>query len=266
MGNEKPDLFTVIATGERLPPRETLAEIYRDFHKIPFDEAAQMARHSWGFIAENIPEQQASEIAEKCKAAGIETALTPAGDTAAAEPFKLIIKTACDKENFSFTPEHAAQIAVPWENVLIAAAAPVKEEIVMRQTVKEGPSIAQRAVGMMLTGLPIALGKTKKIEKESKQTETAFYMDIVLKPPHGRLRMRSDNFDYSYLGSRKTYSSQTNFRIFATDIAFLSENALKNTGLLAIMERKQLAPLGYDSLNDFDKEIRRLCAVLHLRN
>ena len=68
-------------------------------------------------------------------------------------------------------------------------------------------------------------------------------------------------FDFSCLKDKKTYSSQMNFNLMCAELAALAPKALKNTGLWAIIEHKPLSALPYDSMEDFEKETRRLAAL-----
>jgi hypothetical protein len=110
---------------------------------------------------------------------------------------------------------------------------------------------------MAVTGLPIGMGKSKEVSKEVRGTELSFYMDL-LTAGGARLRLTSNDLDFSGLKEKKTYSSQVNFRVLCGELAAFAPGAWKNAGLYAMLEGRPLAQLPYEALDDLEKETLRL--------
>ncbi|MBI4802142.1 MAG: hypothetical protein HY796_06425 [Elusimicrobia bacterium] len=261
---ETPETFLVFAAEERLPDFLLVTQIISKFLGLSREEAAQGARHSWGFLGEDLSGEKALKLLEICGFYGIEAVKIP---TAARPELELplrITKLGLEPDKLVYSEANGQSDTMPKENIRVLSAAPLKTETLRTTHTTEGPSIQEKAVRlgiMAVTGLPIGLGKSKEVRKEVKSSETSFYMDLIL-DGGGRLRFCSDNFDFSHLAAERTYSSQLNFRLMAAKLAAFAPKALKNAGLWAILENKPLSPLPYDSMDDFELESLRLLAVV----
>ncbi|MBU2572589.1 MAG: hypothetical protein KKH28_00720 [Elusimicrobia bacterium] len=253
----------VFAAEERLPDFILVTQIIAKFLGLNRDEAALAARHSWGFLGEDLSGEKALELLQTCGTYGIEAVKTPTAALPELEVPLRITKLGLEPDKLVYTEANGQSDTMLKEDIRILSAAPIKAETSKTVTTAEGPSAQERAVRlgiMAATGLPIGLGKSKEVKKEVKSSETSFYMDLILNRG-GRLRFCSDNFDFSHLAAEKTYSSQLNFRLMAARLAAFAPQALKNAGLWAILENKPLTPLPYDSMDDFELESLRLLAL-----
>ncbi|MDO8803494.1 MAG: hypothetical protein Q7R35_03600 [Elusimicrobiota bacterium] len=252
--------FMVITAGEKAPEFAALAQMLRAAFKLDLDTAAAAARHCWGVLGSGLDEAAADNLTVVCAGLGIKTLKLPCPQpTLPAE--EKIKKAAFAGGAVSFTGSgNLAYTAEPGD-ILVIAAAPIKEETLRMVKTKEGPSGQERAVRMgimAVTGLPIGLGKSREVNKEVKSSEVSFYLDLVLAGGQHRLRLTSGDFDFSCLKEKKTYSSQLNFRLLAAELAAFAPAAYKNAGLRAMLEAKPLGPLPYDSPADLEKETLRL--------
>lgn len=259
--------FLILAEGEKLPDFTLVTEITANFLKLNRDEAARTARHSWGFLGEDLDDTKAQELLRHCAAYGVETIKLPASELPKLEAPLRVTKLTLEQDKLVYTEANGESDTLPKEDIIVLSAAPIKSETSRTVTAKEGPSMQERAVRlgiMAVTGLPIGMGKSKEVKKEIKSSETSFYMDLILKNG-GRLRFCSDDFDFSYLAAEKTYSSQLNFRLMAVRLAAFAPKALKNAGLWSIIESKPLSTLPYDSMEDFEIESLRLLILAGLK-
>ncbi|MFA6433195.1 MAG: hypothetical protein WCW52_00720 [Elusimicrobiales bacterium] len=261
MAEEKTGTFSVIAADERLPDFILLTKLISESRGLNRDDAGRLARHSWGFLGEGLTGTQADELLKRCGLCGIKAVKTETGGPAALKPPLYIKKAAFEGGVFNYTDRTGRNGAGEKTDILVVAAAPVKEETTKTVTTTEGPSGQEKAIRfgiMAVTGLPIGMGKTKEVKKEVKSSELSFCMDLLLRTDGIRLRLGSNDFDFSCLKEKKTYSSQLNFRLLCAELAAFAPRALKNAGLLAIIENKPLTPLPYDAISDFNKEFLRL--------
>lgn len=280
MAEEKTGTFSVIAAEERLPDFILLSKIISESRGVNRDDAGRIARHTWGFIGEGLSEAGADDLLERCALYGVHAFKTAAAELSGLKPPLYIRKAVFAGGILNYTDGNALAGAEEKDDILVVAAAPVKEETTKTVKTTEGPSGKERLIRlgiMAATGLPIGMGKTKEVKKEVKSSELSFCMDIVLKTDNTRvsavskaggpqtsatrLRLASDNFDFSCLKEKKTYSSQINFRLMCAEMAAFAPHALKNAGLTAILESKPLALLPYDTEDDLEKEILRLTAL-----
>ena len=264
MAENETGTFSVLAADERLPDFSTLSRIIAESRGMNLDDAGRAARHAWGFIGEGVDEAGAAAVLERCALYGVNAATIPAAMIPILPAPIPIKKAVFTVGSFDYTGGGAFAGHGSPEEILVLAAAPFKEEKTKTVKTTEGPSGQEKAIRlgiMAVTGLPIGLGKSRGVKKEVKSSEISFCMDIILRTGKIRLRLNSDNFDFSCLMEKKTYSSQTNFRLICSELAAFSPHALKNAGLLAILEGKPLTLLPYDTADDFEKETLRLAAL-----
>jgi len=249
----------VITADEKLPEFAVLAQVLAGAQKLDRDTAAGTARHCWGVLGRDLDEAAALDLERRCADFGVKTLRLPCPPPALA-PAELMKKASFDKSSAAFAGAAGAVSAVHAE-ISVLAAAPIKTENVRTIKTTEGPSAQEKAVRlgiMTVTGLPIGLGKSREVNKEVKSSEMSFYLDILLAGPPRRLRVASDDFDFSCLKENKTYSSQVNFRLFCLAMAAFAPAAARNSGLLAMLGSRPLSALPYDSLEDLEKEELRL--------
>lgn len=250
----------VITAGEKAPEFAALARVFGAAFKLDPASAAFAARHSWGVLGENLDEAAAGELSECCAGFGIAARTLPYPPPPLPEA-EIIKKAVFENGSVSFTGGARLALTAAPGDIAVLAAAPIKEETLQIVKTKEGPSDKEKAVRfgiMAVTGIPIGLGKSKEVKKEIKSSELSFYLDILLAAGPRRLRLTSENFDFSCLKEKKTYASQLNFRLFCAQLAAFAPDALKNSGLRAILEGRPLTLLNYDSLADLEKETLRL--------
>lgn len=267
--------YSVLIAKPELPDLKKLADVLEEFHRVNGDEAVEMARRSWGFAGENLVQDRAQVLAGKCRANGIEVITIDSEDIASLPAEKDLIKAEVKPTGMNYTLLTDETGFVPWEKAVLIAAAPVKEKKIISQVSVEDPNAAGKAylatlmanVGIPYPGDPPPArehgpqrgeGKSKS---ETDVFELFFYLELFFSVFPRHLRMRSDSFDYSYLGKRNEYSSQLNFRIFLDDIAAMALKSVKNQGVKAILGQQPLYRLGYDCLSHLEKESRWLLAV-----
>lgn len=257
--------FMLIAADEKAPEFPALAQLLGTAFALDRDTAAAAARHCWGVLGEDLTEAAAAGLEDQCARAGIRTLRRPFPQPPLpeAEPVK---KPVFQNDGIAFTGSGTQAFASAPGDILVLAAAPVREETRRFVKTTEGPSAREKAVRMGLmavTGLPLGMGKSREVNKEVKSSELSFYLDLILAEGPRRLRLCSDDLDFSGLKEKKTYSSQLNFRLLCAELAAFAPAAFKNAGLRAILEAKPLNLLPYDSLDDLEKETRRLLLAKH---
>jgi hypothetical protein len=254
--------FCVITAGEILPDFAALSAAIAAAFTLDRDTAAIRTRHGWGILDTDLEETAANALVGKCAGFGVKTLKLPAEALKALPGVLPLKQIGLEPGRFTWTGG-AARTGSDWTDVLALSAAPIKVATTHLVKTTEGPSIQERAIrlGIMAVGLPVGFGKTREVNKEITGSDLVFYLDILLKTDKLRLRLDPANFDFSCLKEKKTYSSQTNFRVLCAELSAHAPGALRNTGLRAILEGKPLSALPYDSLEDLEKETRRLAAL-----
>lgn len=254
--------YALITAGEKLPEQALLAQVFAAALGQDRDTAALSARRCRGVFGLALDGAAAAAVEAACAQLGagvlkLDTAALPA-----LPPPAQAKKAAFEGGSAVFTAGGAAVTAGP-ADIAVLAAGPVRQEVTRTVKTTEGPSSGEKAVRlgiMAVTGLPIGLGKSKEVNKEIKGSDLSFYLDITL-AGGARLRVHSDDFDFSCLKEKKTYSSQVNFRLLCLELAAFAPGAWKSSALLGMIEGRPLALLAYDSLEELEKETLRLYAA-----
>lgn len=249
----------IFTAGEELPPVQVLARVLGAAVKTDPDTAALAARRCWGLLGAGLDAAAAAALEEQCGIFAVPV-IKLASDLPSLPPPVPVKKVNFENGLAVFSAGTGPVSCLPGA-ISVLAAAPIKEEFFRTVTATEGPSSGAKAMRlgiMAVTGLPIGLGKSREVKKNVKSSELSFYMDVVLDGGRVRLRLASDDLDFSGLKEKKTYSSQVNFRLLCSELAAFAPAAFKNAGLRAMLAGRPLLLLGYDSLADLEKETLRL--------
>jgi hypothetical protein len=256
----------LLATPE-MPAMDIVAGVIAKFTGGVLFDARQKARRMWGFLGENLSPEEAQRLVGLAAEAGLAARAVPA-DAVPPLPEGVPVHGICpfpEGMEVAIGPTKVRRL-IPWEPVRLVAAAPLKETTTTVRTVKEGPTPQQRAVGigiMMVTGLPVGMGKSKEVKKTVHETELRLNMDIFVggEAKVFRLSVDADKFDYASLGSPPEPGVAANFRRLLTAVAKGATMAVVNLGARSIVEGRSLAGLGYESAGDYEKEIRWLLTI-----
>ncbi|OGR52422.1 MAG: hypothetical protein A2049_08220 [Elusimicrobia bacterium GWA2_62_23] len=249
----------IFTAGEELPPVQVLARVLGAAVKTDPDTAALAARRCWGLLGAGLDDAAAAALEEQCAVFAVP--VIKLADAPPPLPVPVPVKKVVIENGAAVFSCEAGPVSCSPDDLSVLAAAPIKEEFFRTVTASEGPSAGAKAMRlgiMAVTGLPIGLGKSREVKKDVKSSELSFYMDVVLNGGRARLRLASDDLDFSGLKEKKTYSSQVNFRVLCGELAAFAPQAFKNAGLRAMLAGRPLLLLGYDSLADLEKETLRL--------
>jgi hypothetical protein len=156
-------------------------------------------------------------------------------------------------------------LSVPWARLRLLAVAPFTETVYEKVMVKEERTGKQMAMGagvFALTGIPVTFGGKKKVEKSVPKSEFRLLLDLLLEGPAERLRVDAGAFDYSGLGTRMAYSSHVNLKLLLESIVAAAPRAATSPGADLLLNGGRLGLLGYTSVEDFEREMRWLSAVV----
>lgn len=256
------------ARPEDLKPSE-IANAVSAARKIPFQDAARLARMAWGVIEEGMSKDEATDLAARLKAQGVEAVVLPS-NLMEEVPQPLVANA------LNFLPgqleafvKNAPKETFPLDGIRLLAAAGVKQTIVSKIKVKEGPSPTQRAVsmGLMMAGLPIPIGgKSREVEKTKETTDLFFYLDLYLRKPTRRIRVDAQDFNFACLKARMGYSVPQNFRTLVQELARLCPQASTSRGARILLDGGAVATMGYDAATDLERESRWLLTLDALKN
>ena len=118
--------YWVIAARERLPDFSLVTEIIAGFLGLNRDDAAKAARHSWGFLGENLAAEKAEELLRKCSALGVEAVKLPAVELHKLEVPLQITRLAPGPEALSYTEANGKSGLLLKGQLRVLSAAPIR--------------------------------------------------------------------------------------------------------------------------------------------
>lgn len=244
---------------ERLPNIQKTAQVLVKSRNMILYEALSFSAKSYGFLAENMDIEEIKKIMQVCEEYSLKADYCTGEKVPVLNP-ALEIKKASFLDSLILFESGNSEIKYDLKDLKIMAYAPICEESIKVIKDKQGPQAAEKAIRlgiMMTTGIPIGLGKSKEISKEIKKRETYLYLDLIFSD-NVRIRINSENFDFSCLKEEKGYSSQINFKNFCLKIAQKAEKTWKNTAIFDLLEGALSPTLKYETLSDLEKEEKRL--------
>lgn len=250
----------------RLPD---VARVLARLRKMPVQDAFGALRRSWGVVETGFSEAAARETAAKLMEGGLPAVAIPENLIEDLPPLKAAAKMALSAEGVSFEIEAGRPSRAAWRRVALVAAAAFKQTTVRAAKVEEGPSLGQKALKLGLTlatGIPMGLGGGKKeVERKVESSDLVFYLDLVLREPAERLRIDAQDFDYSGLKAKMGYNASGNFRQLLLELTGGAKAAWANRGTQMLLDGKPVREMGYESLEDLERECRWLLTLRSLR-
>jgi hypothetical protein len=265
MGEAGP--FFVILSRPEIPPIDTVSGVLSAAFGISRMDAVLLAKKSWGFLGERLSEGAARSLASAAERAGVAVRTLSESDLTSPSTIEPIHQAGCSAEGFRFL-HRGAEHGLSWDRLRLIGAANLREEARVMKNVKQGPTGAQRVMGMgltMMTGIPIRLGgKSKEVQKAVRQADYFYYMDLFFLTDEGltQFHIPAQGFNFAYLGNRREPSVMNNFRLFLEDLAAAAPHAVKNKGAEIILAGRPQASMGYDSPEDYEKECRWLLNLI----
>jgi hypothetical protein len=243
------DRFALIRLERESRDPMALARALAEARSTPVQDQVLAAKRAWGIVAEDLAESEARALAEALKSAGVECAVGPA----AALVDLPDVETATTID------------ALPADRPILIAAAGLTVTTTSRRTEQTGPTGAQKAASaaiMMATGLPIKIGgRKRKVQKTREEKRLAFYLDLHYENPARRLRIDASHFDFSCLEERMLYQAMGNLKLVVRDRVEAAPEAWLNHGTRVLLEGKPIRTMGYEFLEDLDREARWLLTL-----
>lgn len=257
--------FSVLLSRPEHLQFDKISQVIAAHQSIPMLDARRLAKRCWGFLGENLDEPRARLLVTRATETGLGTLLL---DDAEVPPYpspENMRSGRCAEDGLHFTTGSSQEDkCLPWSSLRLVCAAGLTDQILLRKTVKEGPSGGEqlaRAGLTLVTGIPIGLGKKKDVQKVTQEQRFFLYMDLVFQQGPTTLHVNADEFNFSGLGDRKQPNALANFRLLLQDVARFAPSALRNRGAAAILAGQPFNTHGYDSAADYEKERRWLFAL-----
>ncbi len=258
--------------GLRLPD---LARAVAGFRGMTVLEATMAARNARGILAEGLDAARAADLVRLLAAEGVAARALPAS-VLAAPPRAVLLARATPAPEGLLAEREGRALAVPWGRIRLVAVAPFTETT-WKSVMEKAPPTTGEAVrdaawtvlSHVVTGavsghpvlVPLPFGEDRQVEKRIPQVEFRLLLDLLLEGPAERLRVDPDDFDFSGLGDAMVHSSHANLRLLVERIAAAAPLAATSLGADLLLTGGRMTSLGYESVDDYERELRWLAAV-----
>jgi hypothetical protein len=258
--------FSVLLSRPEHLQFDKIAQVLSRRDGSPLLDARRGAKRCWGFLGEKLEEPRARLLVAAATEAGLGTLLLEDSEVPPYPVPENMRSGRAAEDGLRFTVGSAAEERLlPWPELKLVCAAGLTERISVRKTVKEGPSGGEQLarVGVtLLTGIPLGLGKSKEVQKTSKEQELFLHMDLAFRGKEAMaFHINPEGFNFTGLGGRKQPNALGNFRLLLQDVARFAPAALKSRGAAGILAGQPFNAHGYDSADDYEKERRWLFAL-----
>ncbi|MBU2529477.1 MAG: hypothetical protein KKD35_00405 [Elusimicrobia bacterium] len=225
----------------------------KDYYSFDDEETLVFLKKSPGFLVENKTLEKAQEIYKKTQEQNFQALIIDDKDIPQlARPISF--ENIEIKESGFFYISKSIKEYIPLENVNMITTGIISEEC---------PEVSVTILSSnLLEKIKTLLNIKKRKDTTSdnkptkyKKTELIFYVDIFLNEAPLRLRIKHNDFDYSFLKKEKLYSSIENLKILLDKVTALSLKAFKNKTTNAILKKEPLSDFIYNDLEAYEKEI-----------
>ncbi|MGM0442383.1 MAG: hypothetical protein ACQEQC_08200 [Elusimicrobiota bacterium] len=229
---EPKEKYAVILTSIEKEAPKVMAEVISEIEKITIYKAARIVSRSWGIFQE-MNKDKALKLKENFKTSGIAAKVIPEKYLKKLPDPTIIQKIDIKKDDLSLYASGYNPHTLPWEDLLFIAGAKIEHKKTVTKEKKEGPGTGEKIarLGIMATtGIPVGLGKKKKIKKNEIKTEVKYFIDLIMKDPLKYVRINMLDFDFTTLKDDMKNNIYGNFKTLILKLKEKAVNAKLNRG------------------------------------
>lgn len=229
--------------------------------KAPVLDLMGPMRRAWGIVEEGVEKAAAEETVRILGAAGLKALAVPAELVEDLTPAERVTNLTFSAKGLTYAEREAPARQADWSRLALVAAAGVPETTTTVSAPGEPPpDIAKKMLKTgftLMTGMPTSLGMgPKPVARKTEVTDQVYVVDLHLKGPEQRLRIEGGRFDFSCLGARKGYNIMANIKVLVGMLSAAAPAAALSRGAQVMLEGRPLREMGYDGLEDLERESR----------
>jgi hypothetical protein len=226
-------------------------------------EASLAVRKSWGLLSETLSSEESALYAGAFAEVGIPVKAIPSENLVVPPTILPVKALAFSTDSLAITVQKD-EMSIPWKRLTGIFAFALAESFSKTVKVTEGPSAAEKIIktGLSLaTGIPLPIAKKKTVEKKVTSSELNFFLDVIFDEPLARYRVDGQHLGYGFLGPDKAMGAQANFRLLFDQLRLRAPQAFLNKGSRVLAARQPISNMGYETLNDIEKETKWYLSV-----
>ena len=244
--------YTIMQQSATAP---TIEQLKRAFGGVPgftaFD-AGNFCKETFGIIARNFTEPQATAVQAGLKTEGIDTAIIDDKQLPPIPVIKVIRKLECTPEALMIFDPYGRKFPVAWGHVALLAAGNVKQATFERKRTEH------EEVRIRMRGFVPVQERTVKVEYTSKEnTAKLLRAEIVLSGGVAQYSIEAEGFNFETLGERVTQDKEVNFCGLMRQLVKYAPQAGLNRGATAVLAEPPQFTV-YPGKNSLQDEIQWL--------
>jgi hypothetical protein len=230
--------------------RLKITAFLKNYYSLDDEEVLAFLKNSPGFLIENKTIEKAEEVYKKAQEQNLQTLIIDDKNIPQLPTPISFMETEIKTSGFFYINKSLKEY-VDFEDINMITTGIINTDIPETSTEDLSLELHKKTAKLL------NLEKTKDSISDTKlkEKELIFYMDIFLNKEPLRLRLTHPNFDYSFLGKEKLYSSIENFKLLLDAITTGAPKALKNKTTDIILKKEPLSNFIYDSPDAYEKEI-----------
>lgn len=262
--------YAVILSESNMADKETirtLADVLtRTMGMVKFD-AVRTVKQAHGILLSNLDAETAQRVAVAIEARGQKAGFADAGAVESFGRPRVIHSGRCDEKAFQAQISHSATTDFPWSALHMVSIVLHHEpdrsikitrpEAVGRRYFRTmfRMQLAFGVIGAELLDRPLGIRdsiREKMTLKIKRGGEKTYIADIFISKLPMALRIKSNSFNYSYLGDRLETRSELNFHSLIGDIAQWGKNVCFSPMARRFLEGDLLLDCVVSDLHEFD--------------
>ena len=249
-------------------PMLEVAPIIAQAENIIYADATRALRDPTGFLAQNLPYNEAENICSQLNNVGIGCFVMDMARMYHPPDYQAVNTAVLQEDGLFVTDYYGGIIGMDWGDFVYMAVGRIlphkKESYTLGSSAEFDLEIRHTFTSPMSSmGGYVPADKGRK--KEPSTTKRRDMVDLFFRSPNeAHLRVFSDGFNYGYLGQRIGMSSTQNFRLLVEDIVRFAPHVFGNRGTSSLLGNSPPRHMEYKNERIFDEENLWMLQIVYL--
>ena len=240
---------------EALGPIDVVAvgSALQEVRRVPMADATRTARHCYGIVEENLPENQAQALEIRLRDLGVPVFIVPTSDLCA-YPKPQVVHNADLKEDGLYAETSSGVFdCADWEQVRLVSFGKLQsEESVLVRRKEPEAARALRSLAISTTGIPLREAQPATRRRKTVVTET-FLVRILSSGPWRSFQFDKEEFNYDTLGKRIQFETTSNLRLFVRSLIERAPHLVLCQNMASFMEGDMRSVMAFPGERDFEE-------------
>ncbi len=221
-------------------------------------DATRALRNNTGFLAKDLPKNEADAIAQLLNNMGIGCFVMDMASLYHPPDYQSLNTATLQEDGLVTLDYYGRTTGLDWRNLMLMSVGRILPHSKPRYTLGNNTNIDIPQIRMGMYGPTIGRAARMGSEppaREQQMTKAKYVLDLFYKHPQEvHFRITSDGFNYSYLESRVALNSSENFKLLVEDVARFAPHVFGNRGTNAFLTGGDRRQMEFKDFRVFDDE------------